>query len=144
MDSVLDFVETGHGVGNSTDTSDTIVTAQKNTGIEMEKNTTEKSKSHKPASIGIRVTQCVYLGPDRPFGLPLMSNAILRDAPVIVIPPLEDAFKSYPELEQMFVPVSGIASARQQIKENGSVLHQAFQTIKAASDKQRARKNGGK
>ena len=39
-----------------------------------------------------RLPQRIYIGPDRPFGLPLMRNAILRGEPQAVLPQLTAAF----------------------------------------------------
>lgn len=136
MDLAPDFVEAAHAAGTTPE--------QTATEKKMSKNNAEKSKNQQRASTGTSVTQCMYLGPDRPFGLPLMGNAILCGPPQVVLPPLEAAFKNYPEFDQLFVPVAGLAAARQQIRENGSASHQAYQTIKAASDKLRAQKTGGK
>lgn len=91
-----------------------------------------------------RLPQHIYIGPDRPFGLPLMRNAILRGEPQAVLPQLTAAFAEHPGLETLFVPVSGLAAARREMSENGSVLQQTCQTIKNASDALRAQQKGGK
>ena len=56
-------------------------------------------------------TACMYLGPSRPFGLPLMRNAILRGKPEEVFPVLADLFEEHPELRTLFVPVHGAHAA---------------------------------
>lgn len=83
-------------------------------------------------------TQCMYLGPSRPFGLPLMRNAILRGKPEEVFPVLADLFEEHPELRTLFVPVDGdLATARMLLATPGTALHKAYAAIKAASDKAR-------
>ena len=91
-----------------------------------------------------RLPQRIYIGPDRPFGLPLMRNAILRGEPQAVLPQLTAAFAEHQGLEALFVPVAGLAAARREMSENGSALQQTCQTIKSASDALRAQQKGGK
>ena len=91
-----------------------------------------------------RLPQRIYIGPDRPFGLPLMRNAILWGEPQAVLPQLTAAFAEHPGLEALFVPVAGLVAARREMSENGSALQQTCQTIKSASDALRAQQKGGK
>lgn len=64
----------------------------------------------------------VYLGPARPFNLPLMPNAILADAPEKVFPALTEHFEKHKNFKKLFVPVSDLASARAAMKTPGSGL----------------------
>lgn len=83
-------------------------------------------------------TACIYLGPSRPFGLPLMRNAILRGKPEEVFPVLADLFEEHPELRTLFVPVDGdLATARMLLTMQGTALHNAYAAIKSASAKAR-------
>lgn len=83
-------------------------------------------------------TQCMYLGPSRPFGLPLMQNAILHGKPEEVFPVLADIFKEHPELRTLFVPVDAeLATARMLRTMQGTALHKAYAAIKSASAKAR-------
>lgn len=77
----------------------------------------------------------VYLGPDRPFGLPLKKNAILADAPEKVFPALEKPGREHPGLLRLFVPVdpaSLLVRARRQLRESGSVLGITYEAIAKA------------
>lgn len=83
-------------------------------------------------------TACMYLGPSRPFGLPLMRNAILRGKPEEVFPVLADLFEEHPELQTLFVPVDGdLATARMLLTMRGTVMYQAYAAVRDASIKSR-------
>ena len=81
-------------------------------------------------------TACMYLGPSRPFGLPLMRNAILRGKPEEVFPVLADLFEEHPELRTLFVPVDGdLATARMLLTMRGTVMYQAYVAVQDESVK---------
>lgn len=83
-------------------------------------------------------TACMYLGPSRPFGLPLMQNAILRGKPEEVFPVLADRFEEHPELQTLFVPVDGdLATARMLRTMPGTAMYQAYAAVRDASIKSR-------
>lgn len=83
-------------------------------------------------------TACMYLGPSRPFGLPLMRNAILRGKPEEVFPVLADFFEEHPELRTLFVPVDGeLATSRMLLTMRGTVMYQAYVAVQDASIKSR-------
>lgn len=83
-------------------------------------------------------TACMYLGPSRPFGLPLMQNAILRGKPEEVFPVLADRFEEHPELWTLFVPVDGdLATARMLRTMPGTAMYQAYAAVRDASIKSR-------
>ena len=83
-------------------------------------------------------TQYMYLGPNRPFGLPLMRNAILRGNPEEVFPVLADLFEEHPELRMLFVPVDGdLATARMLRTMPGTAMYQAYVAVQDASIKSR-------
>lgn len=90
-------------------------------------------KAAKPAS---PVTYA-YVGPARPFGVPIMPNAILRGEPVAVIPPLGPAIEEHPALARLFVPVADLARARQELARQGSGLCIIYRDIQTASAKAR-------
>lgn len=77
----------------------------------------------------------VYLGPNRPFGLPLKTNAILADAPERVFPALEKLGREHPGLLRLFAPVdpvNNLVQARRLLKEPGSALAIHYETIAKA------------
>lgn len=77
----------------------------------------------------------VYLGPNRPFGLPLKKNAILADSPEKVFPALDALGKKHPGLLRLFAPVdpaNGLAQARRLLREPGSALNIYYETIAKA------------
>lgn len=78
----------------------------------------------------------VYIGPDRPFGLPLRRNALLLgDA----LAPFGGTLAAHPELRELFVPVEKLAEARGLLREKGSRLHGLFATINEAGRKARGK-----
>lgn len=82
-------------------------------------------------------TLTVYVGPDRPFGLPLRTSAILRGEP---LPQLAAVVESNPDLKKLFVPVEKLAEVRLQLRERGSVMQRLFSDISEASRKARKAK----
>ena len=77
-------------------------------------------------------TACMYLGPSRPFGLPL------RGKPEKIFPVLEDLFGEHPELRTLFVPVDGdLATARMLRTMPGTAMYQAYVAVQDASIKSR-------
>lgn len=82
-------------------------------------------------------TTYAYVGPARPFGVPLMPNAILRGEPTAVIPALAEPMQEHPVLRRLFVPVAGLAQARQELAKPGSGLSIIYRDIQTASAKAR-------
>ena len=78
-----------------------------------------------------------YVGPARPFGVPLMSNAILRGEPSAVIPELGPLMEDHPALRRLFVPVANLARARRELATQGSGLALIYRDIQTASAKAR-------
>ena len=79
----------------------------------------------------------VYVGPDRPFSLPLRTNAILRGEP---LPQLEAVLAGHPDMRKLFVPVEALAETRLQLRKEGSVMQRLFNDINEASRKARKAK----
>lgn len=75
----------------------------------------------------------VYVGPPRPFNLPLMPNSILADAPETVFPPLRQLFARHENFRKLFVPVADLAKARAALKLPGSSLSGIAREIGHAS-----------
>lgn len=82
-------------------------------------------------------TTYAYVGPARPFGVPLMPHAILRGEPVTVFPALEKPMQEHPALRRLFVPVADLARARQELARQGSGLCIIYRDIQTASAKAR-------
>lgn len=76
----------------------------------------------------------MYLGPARPFGLPLNSRAVLAGDPEQVFPETANAFAQHPSLRKLFVPIADIPKAKAQLALEGSGLFTVYKNIKAASD----------
>lgn len=85
----------------------------------------------------VRPRAMVYIGPARPFGVPLMPHAILRGEPVTVFPALEKPMQDHPALARLFVPVADLARARQELANAGSGLAITYRNIQTASAKTR-------
>lgn len=81
--------------------------------------------------------QCMYLGPGRPFGLPLATNAIFRGDPQWTFPQLTSLFAQHKALRTLFVPIDDLATARMRLNMPGTALYNAYETIKSASAKAR-------
>ncbi|WP_308775012.1 50S ribosomal protein L37 [uncultured Bilophila sp.] len=79
----------------------------------------------------------VYVGPDRPFGLPLRTSAVLRGEP---FPQLAAVIEANPDLKKLFVPVEELAETRRQIRRPGGVMQRLFNDINEASRKARKAK----
>lgn len=82
-------------------------------------------------------TQYMYLGPNRPFGLPLVTRAIFRGDPEKTFPQLSALFARHKELRSLFVPVADLATSRMLLATPGTALRKAYAAIKAASAKAR-------
>ena len=85
------------------------------------------------AGIAVPVRQQVYLGPSRPFGLPLMTNAILRCEPEQLFPSITGLFEAHPAFKCLFVPVARLAQARRRLGMAGSDMASAHAAITKAS-----------
>lgn len=79
----------------------------------------------------------VYVGPDRPFGLPLRTNAILRGEP---LPQLAAVIEANPDMRKLFVPVEKLAETRCQLRKEGSGMQRLFSEISEAGRKARKAK----
>lgn len=79
----------------------------------------------------------VYLGPSRPFGLPIMKNAILAGEPEVVFPQGAAIFEKHKNLRRLFVPVKELAIARAALANAGSALSLAAAQVKKESDEYR-------
>lgn len=87
----------------------------------------------------------MYLGPARPFDLPINTRAVLAGTPEQTIPGIAQKFEQYPSFRRLFVPISEIPKAKAQLAMEGSGLFSIYKNIKAASDawrKEREVKNG--
>lgn len=76
----------------------------------------------------------MYLGPNRPFDLPLASRAVFAWPPEQVIPGLAQKFGAYPALRKLFVPIADVPAAKAQLALQGSALATIYNKIKSASD----------
>jgi hypothetical protein len=101
---------------------------------EQRPNLKEKNEMSDKKSATRPLPQRLYIGPSRPFGLPLMRFAILRGEPARVMPQLAERLEAHPEMARLFVSIEALPEARRQVAETGSVLNQAFENVKKASD----------
>ena len=76
----------------------------------------------------------VYVGPDRPFGLPLMRNAVLAGGPETIFPALSPLFAEHKVFRHLFAPVAELARARLALSTPGSPLSLYSAQIKKAGD----------
>ena len=108
---------------------------------------TEKAEAKAPAvkaapsgaetAKGAGPTTYAYVGPARPCGVPIMPHAILRGEPAAVLPELGPALQKHPTLRHLFVPVTDLARARQELASPGSGLGIIYRDIQTASAKAR-------
>lgn len=75
----------------------------------------------------------MYIGPDRPFGLSLRRNTLLRGAPEEAFPALGSLLREHAELRSLFVPVAELATARMLLTMPGTATHRAHAAVSAAS-----------
>lgn len=75
----------------------------------------------------------MYIGPDRPFGLPLRHNTLLRGAPEKAFPALGALLAEHEDLRTLFVPVEDLATARMLLAMPGTATHRAHAAVAAAS-----------
>lgn len=76
----------------------------------------------------------VYIGPSRPFGLPVMQNAILAGEPEEVFPQSAKFLEEHRNFRRLFVPVPDLAAARAALGKAGSPLSLCLDEVKKASD----------
>lgn len=74
----------------------------------------------------------VYVGPSRPYGLPVSRNAVLAGEPEAVFPQLARLFNEHQSLRRLFVPVADLSAARAALGAPGSLLAQAAANVKNA------------
>ena len=87
----------------------------------------------------------MYLGPARPFDLPITTRAVLAGTPEQIVPGIARHFQDHPAFRKLFVPISEIPRAKAQLGLEGSSLSIIYKNIKAASDawrKEREVRNG--
>lgn len=85
----------------------------------------------------------MYLGPARPFDLPINTRAVLAGKPEEVFPDIAPRFEQYPSFRKLFVPIAEIPKAKAQLALEGSALFTTYKTIKAASDAWRKERLNG-
>ena len=83
----------------------------------------------------------MYLGPARPFDLPINTRAVLAGNPEQIIPGIREKFEQYPNFRKLFVPIMEIPKAKAQLALEGSGLATVYKTIKTASDEWRKERN---
>ena len=94
------------------------------------------------------MTQYIYLGPSRPFGMALANKMILRGEPQAVFPDLAGKFGEYPSFRRLFVPVTELATARKALATPGTAIYLAnaemLKAIRAAKqqEKEQQKKKG--
>lgn len=76
----------------------------------------------------------IYVGPSRPFDLPLMRNAILADEPEKIFPALTPFFAKHALFKKLFVPVPSLAQTLAAMRQPGSAPRLWSDQIQAASD----------
>ncbi len=81
------------------------------------------------------MNRTVYIGPPRPYGLPLMNRAVLM--PGAHIAGLDKAREEHPSLNRLFVPIERLAVARAALAEQGSALQRAYAAVQQETIDQR-------
>ena len=72
--------------------------------------------------------QKIYLGPDRPFGLPLMKNAILAAEPEKIFPQAKK-YLADRSFRRLFVSPENLAEARKAVNSPGSVMNEDYTRV---------------
>ena len=84
------------------------------------------------------MNKVMYLGPARPFGLPINTRTVLAGKPEEVFPDIAPRLEQYPSFRKLFVPIPEVPRARGQLALEGSGLFNSYKNIKAASEAWRA------
>lgn len=71
----------------------------------------------------------MYLGPMRPFDLPLQTRAVLCGEPEEVFPEISKRLEELPELRKLFVPIADIPKAKAALNTEGSPLYAAYKKV---------------
>lgn len=79
------------------------------------------------------MSKLMYLGPSKPYGLPIRKNAILAGPPEAVFPQSAEVFREHPLLRKLFVPVESIPQAKGQLAIEGSTLATIYKTVSSES-----------
>lgn len=80
----------------------------------------------------------IYIGPYRPYGLSLMTNAILQSYKGI--PGLEKALEEHPMLKKMMVSIGQLVECRKRVVTQGDPLQEAYLKIIKETDELRNNK----
>lgn len=78
----------------------------------------------------------LYLGPNRPFNLPIRKGALFRADPENVYPALTELFRTHKSLKRLFIPVEPVKELHQAIiavQNPGTALNEHFSNVKKAS-----------
>ncbi len=105
---------------------------QESTVAIQKRQRTEKPSAELQAKRQRKLT--VYVGPDRPFGVPMRRNSLLIGNP---FSQLENVLKEHPEIQDLLIPVEKLAETRLQLRTKGSRLQRLFVTVSEASRKVR-------
>ena len=92
--------------------------------------TAVKSSSQGLASVGPLPRQAVYIGPNNPYGYPLLENTVLCGDETDTLKKLRT---EHPDLSRLFVTVGHLPAARVQKRQPGSLLAQLFAKVQAES-----------
>lgn len=95
----------------------------------------------KPSVKVTGVQRSIYVGPARPYGLPLMNRAVLM--PGAAVGGLKEALAAHPALGKLFVGIDALASARAALLRDGDPLRVAYETVQKETLAQR-KATGGK
>lgn len=77
----------------------------------------------------------VYIGPSRPFGLPLVTGAIFAGDPGYALAALKFHLQGDPDFSRLFVEPARLAAARAAIAQKGTPLNIIFERVKKDSRK---------
>ena len=80
------------------------------------------------------MNKVMYLGPARPFELPINTRAVLAGKPEEIFPDLAPRFAEYPTFHKLFVPINEVPLAKAQLAREGTTLAVIYKTVKTASD----------
>lgn len=81
----------------------------------------------KPVALATGIKRTIYIGPARPYGLPMTNRAVLM--PGASVPGLDTATKEHPALAKLLVPLEKLAIARAALLRAGDPLRVAYDTV---------------
>ena len=90
-----------------------------------EHSTPDEKPAEQPVATAETPTVYVYVGPTLPGGM-LKENKMFIGTREVVLKELASVTDRYAEVQRLLVPVDGLASAKKQVKDKGTLLGHSY------------------